>query len=192
MDSLTRIGMQTIKNTHDNESGFTLIETIIAAIILGGGLLVLASAFSQGMVMVSTTHYNQIAKNKASEAIESVFSARDTRTITWSQIRNKSFGGVFRDGPQLLRAQGADGLINTDDDGAPESEILPGADNVLGTADDKVFPLNTFTREIEIRDVVTPNGAIEPNLRQIRVVVRYQIGQLSRRYQLVTYISSFA
>ena len=48
-----------------------------------------------------------------------------------------------------------------------------------------MVPLNDFTREIEIRD-------IGDNLRQIRVIVRYQIGHLVREYTLTTYISSFA
>ena len=80
---------------------------------------------------------------------------------------------------------GRDGLVNTADDGGVESTTLPGPDNITGTADDVVVPLNDFTREIEIRD-------IGDNLRQIRVIVRYQIGHLVREYTLTTYISSFA
>jgi hypothetical protein len=167
------------------ESGFTLVEAMISIILMGGGLLALATAFAEWMVVMSTSHYHQIAKEKASEAIESVFTARDTRTITWAQIRNVSRGGVFQDGEQTLHAQGADGLVNTADDGALENEVLPGPDNVLGTGDDKVVPLRNFTREIAITDIA-------PNLRQIRVVVRYQINNLARRYELVAFISSFA
>ena len=156
---------------HQNQSGFTLVEAMIAVIILGGGLLALASGFSQGMILMSTSHNHQIAKEKASEAVESVFTSRDTRTITWAQIRNAGNGGIFLDGPQSLRAPGADGLVNTADDGALETE--------------NQVPLNNFTRETEIRDIA-------PNLRQIRVIVRYQMGHLNRRYELIAYISSFA
>ena len=167
------------------ESGFTLVEAMIAIIIIGGGLLALASAFAQGMVIMSTSHYHQIAKEKASEAIESVTTSRDTRVIAWAQIRNVSQGGIFLDGPQALRVQGVDGLVNTADDGAVESEMLPGSDLILGSGDDVVVSLTSFTREIEIRDVAQ-------NLRQIRVIIRYQVGNLSRQYQLTTFISSFA
>jgi prepilin-type N-terminal cleavage/methylation domain-containing protein len=177
--------MLTARKSHKDQSGFTLVETLIAIIILTGGLLALASAFAQGMVVMSTSHYHQIAKEKASEAIESVFTSRDTRIITWSQIRNVSNGGVFRDGPQPLRAPGRDGLVNTSDDGALETETGPGPDGQLGTGDDVVFPLDAFTREIQITDIAS-------NLRQIRVVLRYRVGYLTRQYQLVTYISSFA
>jgi type II secretory pathway pseudopilin PulG len=167
------------------ESGFSILETMIATLILGSGLLALAMGFAQGMVQMSGTHYHQIAKEKAAEAIESVFTSRDTRTITWARIRNVSRGGIFLDGGQPLRTQGSDGLLNTADDGAPETEILPGADRLLGTADDKVFSLDSFAREIEIRD-------IGPNLRSIRVIIRYRIGNLDRQFQLTTFISSFA
>jgi hypothetical protein len=170
---------------HDRQSGFTLVEALMAILILAGGLLALATAFAQGMVVMSTSHYHQIAKEKASEAIESVTTSRDTRVIAWARIRNVSQGGVFLDGPQAVRAQGADGLVNTADDGAVENAILPGPDGLLGTGDDIVVPLDTFTREIEIRD-------LSANLRQIRVIVRYQVGHLARQYQLLTYVSTFA
>jgi prepilin-type N-terminal cleavage/methylation domain-containing protein len=177
--------MLIVREPQGNHSGFTLVETLIAMTILGGGLLALAMAFAQGMIVMSTSHFHQIAKQKASEAIESVFTSRDTRTITWSQIRNVNNGGIFRDGPQLLRAPGRDGLINTADDGAMESEIRPGPDGLLSTGDDVVVQLDTFTRQIIISDIA-------PNLRQVRVIVRYQIGHLTRQYELTTYISSFA
>lgn len=177
--------MDTVTDSRMDQSGFTLIETMIAVIILGTGLLALASGFTQGMILMSTSHYHHIAKEKASEAIESVFTSRDTRTTTWAQIRNAGNGGIFLDGARPLRAPGTDGLVNTADDGAVEAEILPGADGLLGTGDDIAFSLNGFTREIEIRDLA-------PNLRRIRVVVRYQMGHLTRQYELTSYISSFA
>jgi prepilin-type N-terminal cleavage/methylation domain-containing protein len=185
MDSMTGEHMPFTKGSRSNQAGFTLVETMFAIIILSGGLLALASAFAQGMVVINTTHYHQIAKEKASEAIESVFTSRDTRTITWAQIRNARNGGVFLDGEQQLRAPGNDGLVNTADDGVQETEVLPGNDGRINTGDDVVFVLSMFTREIEITDIAQ-------NLRQIRVIVRYQVGHLTREYQLVAYISSFA
>jgi prepilin-type N-terminal cleavage/methylation domain-containing protein len=177
--------MLTEKEPCGKQSGFTLAETMFAIVILGVGLLALASAFAQGMIIMSTAHYHQIAKEKASEAIESVTTSRDTRIITWARIRNADNGGVFLNGPQPLRQSGPDGLVNTEDDSTIESGLMPGPDKLLGTGDDIVVPLNDFTREIQISD-------IGPNLRQIRVIIQYQIGQLSREYQLITYVSSFA
>jgi prepilin-type N-terminal cleavage/methylation domain-containing protein len=177
--------MQSARNSRRTQSGFTLVETMIAMVILGGGLLALATAFSRGMILMSTSHYHEIAKQKASEAVESVTSSRDTRVILWNQIRNVADGGVFLDGPQPLRAEGADGLVNTADDGAVDTEVLPGPDGLLGTADDIVVTLSAFTRQIMITDIAA-------NLRQITVTVTYTMGRVTRQYQLVTYISSFA
>jgi prepilin-type N-terminal cleavage/methylation domain-containing protein len=177
--------MPNIEERNANQAGFSLVEIMISVLILSGGLLTLGIAFAQGLILMSTSHYQQIAKEKASEAVESVTSSRDTRVITWTQIRNVSRGGVFLDGAQPLRGQGADGLVNTADDGQQENETMPGPDGILGTPDDVVVPLGDFTREIEIRDIDT-------NLRQIRVIVRYRMGHLTREYQLVTFISSYA
>jgi prepilin-type N-terminal cleavage/methylation domain-containing protein len=172
------------KLLHD-QSGFTLLEMMMAAVILTGGLLALAYGMAQGMVVMSTSHYHSIAKQKASEALESVNTSRDTHIITWAQIRNVSNGGIFLDGMQPLRAHGADGLVNTADDGAVENEILPGPDRVMGTADDVVNSLDVFRRQIIITDLA-------PNLRQIRVIVSYRMRSLTRSYSVITYISSFA
>lgn len=170
-----------------NHSGFTLVETMISMLILSGGLLALASAFAQGMIIMSTSHFHQVAKEKASEAIESVFTARDTRTILWSQIRNQGHGGVFLDGSQPLRGHGGDGLVNTNDDiNQPlEGEPTPGPDGIMGTGDDVNVALQGFSREIRITDLAA-------NLRQIDVTITYHIGSLVRQYNLVAYISSFA
>ena len=58
---------------------------------------------------------------KAAQAIEAVFGARDSHKVTWAQIRNVngasgSDGGIFLDGPQPLPQAGPDGLVNTGDD----------------------------------------------------------------------------
>jgi len=178
--------MKKIKNPANCQFGFSLIEVMISIVILSGGLLALASGLSQGMVIVTTAHHHQIAKEKASEAMESVFTSRDARKIaSWDQIQNARNGGIFLDGARELREQGPDGLVNTQDDGAPEIYVDAGPDNLLGTGDDKQVSLDNFRREL---DIVT----INPNLRQIRVIVRYNVGSITRQYQLIAFISPFA
>jgi prepilin-type N-terminal cleavage/methylation domain-containing protein len=186
---------ETSRRRAKRSGGFTLIEVILAIAILAIGVLGLVSVFAQGMAVMSSSPWEVIAKEKAAEAIESVFTARDTRVLTWARIRNVVGGsgadnGVFLDGPQQLCAAGNDGLVNTVDDFSPcqqEVVLYPGADGTLGTGDDVQVPLQILTREIEIRDV--PGNL---NLRQIRVIVTYNVGRIPRQYVLTTFISSFA
>lgn len=175
----------------NHQRGFALVEVLIATMVLAFGLLSIAAAFTQGLTQLTGSGLDVLAREKAAEAIESVFTARDTRTITWAAIRNLqgatgSDGGVFHDGPLPLTRPGNDGLLNTADDGDNiEAIMLPGADGNLGTDDDIAQPLTYFTREVEIRD-------LEPTLRQLRVIIRYVVGAETREYIIVTYISSYA
>src|SRR3954453_19743764 len=99
-----------------DQSGFSLIETIVAMGILATGLLGLAGVFTMGMAHMATSSANLIAREKAREAVESVHTARDTRTIQWAQIRNVADGGVFLNGAKQIHKPGLDGLVNTADD----------------------------------------------------------------------------
>jgi prepilin-type N-terminal cleavage/methylation domain-containing protein len=168
-----------------SEAGFSLIETMIAMGILAVGLLGVVGAFAVGNLHMAGSTPGLIAREKAREAVESVHTARDTRVITWDQIRSVDDDGVFLTGARPLNTPGEDGLVNTADDGAVERLRSPGADGTLNTADDDVVVLNNFTREIRITD-------INANLREIRVVVRYLVNDFWRSYTLTTYISSFS
>ncbi len=126
-----------------------------------------------------------VATQKAAEAIESVFSARDSHSITWAQIRNQNAGGIFNNGPQPMTTDGPDGVVDTADDGPVESVTLPGIDQKLGTSDDVTKTLSDFTREIKIADIST-------DLRSITVTITYKSGTSTRSYTLTALISSFA
>jgi prepilin-type N-terminal cleavage/methylation domain-containing protein len=196
------------------QGGFSLIEVVVAMSILLVGLLGLAQVFYLGIVNASTSSSHLIAREKAREAIESVHTARDTRTIAWSAVRNVTAptctaiaaagaqpavaftatgGGVFLNGEQQLQQPGADGLVNTADDAAAGPEELPGANGryepgpppLTPALNNDDRPLDQFWREITICDV-------NPDLRQIQVTVRYRVGAIERRYTLMTYISSFS
>jgi prepilin-type N-terminal cleavage/methylation domain-containing protein len=184
----------------DGESGFSLIETMIAMAILATGLLSLAGVFIMGLNHLAGSSASLVAREKAREAVESVHTARDTKTIPWCRIRNvgtptgcaDSAGGAFIAGTTSLTTAGADGLVNTSDDGAIEDAISPGDDKVLGTEDDKKVPMTTYTRQIEITEVLLPNGNPNPNLRRLKVTIGYRVGTLVRTYTLTTYISAIS
>jgi prepilin-type N-terminal cleavage/methylation domain-containing protein len=195
------------EQTHRGDAGFSLIETMIAMAILATGLLSLAGVFVVGLTHLSSSSASLIAREKAREAVESVHTARDTRVITWCQIRNESTPtncaddspGVFQDGAQPLRNPGPDGLVNTSDDIGVEETLSPGPDNQLGTADDVKTPLENYTREIEITDIMMANNQPNPNLRRLRVRIRFGTKVMidgvlkpQRLYELMTYISSIS
>lgn len=171
------------------DAGFSLIEVTIAMLVLMVGVLALAGGVTLGARRLTGSQDQLIATERAAEAAESVFKARDNRTLAWAQIRNEvgagTDSGIFLDGPQPIRAPGADGLVNTQDDGALEEVLRPGVDGLLGTADDERTPLHGMTREIEIRD-------ISPTLRRLRVIVRYRSPSGTEEFVLTTYLSAYA
>jgi prepilin-type N-terminal cleavage/methylation domain-containing protein len=178
------------QRSSSNRAGFTLIEALVAMVVLTIGLLGLAQAFYLGMRHMSTSSANLIAREKAREAVESVHTARDTRTITWAQIRNVSNGGVFLDGAQPLQIAGNDGLVNTADDAAAgiETVLDPGPNGLFGDADDRLAPLVGFTRRIQILEL----SPVNPELRELRVTITFQVGSQRGSYTLRTYVSAFS
>jgi hypothetical protein len=178
--------------SHD-ESGFSLVEVMVATGVLVAGLLSLAGVFAVGMLHVRSSSPSLVAREKAREAVESVHTARDMRVITWDQIRNKSRGGTFLDGEVDMKSPGPDGLCNTDDDDGVEELLTPGLDNVLGTSDDEHTPLRDYKRQVEITDLPDPvAGGVYEDLRQLRVTIKYKVGGTWRTYTLSTYISSYS
>jgi type II secretory pathway pseudopilin PulG len=171
-----------------SSKGFSLVETMIALGVLTTGVLGTAAVLATGMQNLSSSPADVVVTQKAAEAVEAVFSARDSRKLTWTQINNVSAGGIFLNGAQPLKLAGLDGLVNTGDDTTVETVTFPGTDQTLGTVDDRTIPLSNFTREILIQDVPSENG----QLRSISVTIKYQNGPTTRSYTLITYISAYS
>jgi prepilin-type N-terminal cleavage/methylation domain-containing protein len=173
------------------QSGFTLVETVVAMAVLSFGVLSLSAIYSQGLKASAQTQIQFIAQQKAQEALETLFTARDTKLLTWAQIANVSQGGVFKDGPQPLLAPGPDGLLGTADDDAsnPNTIVIgPGADNILGTSDDQTINLNPWmTRTITI--VPDPTT---PNLDDVTITIIYTFQGQANQFVLSSYLSSFS
>jgi prepilin-type N-terminal cleavage/methylation domain-containing protein len=185
---------QNSKRTN-RQTGFTLLEAMIAIVILSFGILSLASVYAQGIQVASLTQFDYIAEKQAEEAVETIFAARDSKLLAWTNIRNVTGAGgvndgVFMVGPRPLLAAGPDGLFGTlDDDAANPTVVIvnAGADRILGTADDVVMSLTNMTRTIAIVDVVGSTG-----LRQITITMTYTVGRMTRQYTLVSYIAQFS
>lgn len=175
-------------STRSSERGFSLAETVIALGVLITGVLGAAGILAAGVRNLSSSPSDVIVTQKAAQAVEAVFAARDSHKFTWSQLRNVSDGGIFLDGPQSLKLPGPDGLVNTADDGAIETIDLPGRDGILQNADDQIVTLSQFTREIKITDVTGENG----QLRSLVVTIIYYNGANKRTYTLSTFISAYS
>jgi prepilin-type N-terminal cleavage/methylation domain-containing protein len=179
------------KRTKRTEAGFTLIEVIVSMVILVVGGLCLAGFFAKGLQSSDQTQIQYIAQQKAQEAMETIFTARDTKILAWTSIANVSNGGVFLNGPQPLCNSGPDGLFGTEDDITTEPDeitIAPGPDNIFGTADDIVINLNPWmTRTITITAV--PGNT---SLNEITVTINWTYEGQQNSYTLTSYISSYS
>src|ERR1700685_3026361 len=123
------------------EKGFTLLETMIALIVLFVGLLGLAAMLGDALAYMRGSQDDFIAQQKAEEAAEAIFTAKYTANATFAQISNVSGtnpNGLFLSGPIPLLQPGPDGLVGSVNDvGAPPAYIVyPGAAGKLGTGDD--------------------------------------------------------
>jgi hypothetical protein len=162
------------------EGGFSLAETVVAIGILTTGVIGAAGILVSGMQKLNSSPSDIIMTQKAVQAVEAVFAARDSKRLTWGQIKNVSGGGVFLDGPTSLTKAGADGIVNTADDAATGIETI--------ALPNKTITLSSYTREIKIEDVANENG----QLRKITVTVTNQGASGRRTYVLTTYISAYA
>ena len=161
--------------------------------ILAVGVLGVAAVLAAGVQNLSSSPGDVVVTQKAAQAIEAVFAARDSHKVTWAQVRNVrgagSDNGIFLDDLQQLHLAGPDGLVNTADDLYEiETVVLPGKDGTLETADDQIVALTQYTRQITIRDVPNTNG----QLRSVVVTMTFQNGPAKRVYTLSTFISAYS
>jgi type II secretory pathway pseudopilin PulG len=173
------------------QRGFSLLEALFAAVVITIGLVALLAVFAMAVSSTQTVQQDQLARQKAREALESIFTARQTAQISFTQIANTP-SGIFVQGMQPLTDAGPDGLDGTADD-VPAAPIpLPGPDGILGTADDQSVPLNVFQRRIDITNVLNPDGSVNPNVKQVTVTIQYPAGTgLRRTYAVQALVSSF-
>jgi type IV pilus modification protein PilV len=176
------------------QKGFTLIECLVAGLIMTAGILSLASVFAQGLKINDQAQIQYIAQQKAQEMLETIFTARDTQQLNWNQINNVGVQtGVFEANAQPLLAAGPDGLYGTADDvtTSPDTVVIgPGPDGKFGTADDVIVNLNPFmTRTVSIAPAFVA-GVPNQNLKQITVTINWTYEGQASQYQINCLISN--
>jgi prepilin-type N-terminal cleavage/methylation domain-containing protein len=183
-----------ITNAHRKEEGFTLIEVMIAIVVMSVGLLAVIASFATAIAATHSAEEDMIARHKVLDAMESIYTARNAQQIPFASVANVSAGGVFLDGAQPMKCAGPDGLVGTGDDvdcttqagvvcpdGGAECMSLPGPDGILGTADDTIMSLGNFTRTISVTPVLLANGNVNNNMMAISITVRYTKAGLPAR-----------
>lgn len=202
-------------------NGFTLIEIMIAVVLLTLVSVGLLGLFSNTLLMVKYSQDDLIARQKAQQALEMILSAKTTGQLTFDSpdnLENVGVGnGSFTSGWQPLLIAGPDGLMGTADDGCvssgasctggtiADSYIMPGSNGVLANtaygasgqavpAGASVIPLTNFQRQIVIGSAtMSAMGSVGSGfLRSVTVTVRYPMHPNGfRTYTVVSYVSSF-
>lgn len=174
----------------NRQRGFALLETLIAIVVLMIGLLAVLATFAMAIGNTTSVQLDSVARQKATEALESIFTARQTSQIAFDKIQNVGNGnGIFVPGFTAMTDPGPDGLDGTGDDVPSAMLRLPGPSGVITNTSppDVLVNLGNFQRQIAIT-----NLAGNPNVRQITVTVRYPVPQgWQKSYQVQALISSY-
>lgn len=201
--------MRKLRIRSSRESGFSLVEVMISAALLTSASLALLSVFGLAIAANQSSQQDLIARQLASDAMESIFTARNTSQLSFSQIQNVSNGGIFANGAQTLLCAGPTyGIVGVAGDtsqcktatGAtcPNSGVQclnePGPDGIVGTADDVILSLANYTRTITI----TPLSAGSPptviqTLVQVTVTITYSVPgyPVPKNYVVTEYVSEY-
>jgi prepilin-type N-terminal cleavage/methylation domain-containing protein len=154
-----------------SEAGFTMLEMVIALLILTIALMGFATAVGYGMM--ASNRGRQITNTKLLivSMLEQMETLRNTKQLTYDQISNTASGGVgvFPNTYQPITTDpGPDGIYGTSDD-----LIAPGADGKYGTVDDFTDPTRApypgYTRKVVI-------SALGQNLKKIECTLQYPDG----------------
>jgi len=191
----------------NNESGFSLVEVMISIVLLSLGLLSVLSVFGVALRATQSSQEDLVGRQLASEAIESVYTARNTSQLAWSAIQNVSNGGVFVDGAVAITCAGPDGIDGTADDttcvpttatgaacpGGVRCLSEPGRDGIVGTPDDVIVSLAGYTRQIQITPMTDVNGNTIPTLNSVTVTINYTTpnSRQPKSYVITEYVSSY-
>jgi prepilin-type N-terminal cleavage/methylation domain-containing protein len=191
--------MNSANSIQSDERGFTLLEVLIALAVLVVGLMSMAYGIGVGLAVTQMSTMDTIAREKAREAMEDVFTARDTSTIQFTQICNIPTSGsnpnncLFVNGYTSMYTADSSGLVNTNaaaTQGVLETYVTPGPDGVLGTADDVTYNLTGFQRSIQVTSVSSSDGYTV--LAQVTVTIQYNpLPWLSRTVTMVTVMSPY-
>lgn len=163
------------KFSESGESGFSLIEAVIAILILTIGLIGTAAAVTYALEFSAISRNVTRAKLVVVASIEEIESLRNSRRLDFKQFANtgsvdnngsaQQFLGFANDYKAVSSSPGPDGVNGTPDD----ASTAPGADGVYGTNDDLIDSALVragYARKIEIIN-------LSSSLKKVVIRVRF-------------------
>lgn len=162
------------KTTVKGESGFTLIEAVIAILILTIGLIGTAAAITYALQFGAVSRNVSSAKSVIVASIEEVEALRNARQLDFKQVANvggvdnigspNPFNGFSTGFKPVSLSPGPDAVNGTDDDIRDA-----GVDGIFGTPDDfdnQGLVRSGYTRQITITD-------LSETLKRVEVRIQY-------------------
>ena len=156
------------------EAGFTLIEAVIAILILTIGLIGTAAAITYALQFGAVSRNVSNAKSVIVATIEEVEALRNAKRLDFKQVANvgsvdnmgspNPFNGFSTGFKPVSLSPGPDAVNGTDDD-----LIDPGADGRFGTPDD--FNNQGLERSGYMRQIRVTN--LSETLKRVEVRIRY-------------------
>lgn len=210
-DSVRVIGEPILMKPH---KGFSLIEIMIAILVVSTGLLALSAALVAGVTLPGRARQQEIAKQLANTIMESIIAAKESSRPGFNSFESLSYTtgtppGRFLPGVTAMLEPGPDGVFGTCDDGRPagpfnancpglgtrvmEFAVDPGSDGIYNrdssgndrTADNRKRRLFAFTREVRITNV-------NSSTKEFEVIVNYSTPTGSRdRVRLICRLTNF-
>lgn len=161
-------------SSRNPEAGFSLIEMVVALLIMLIGLLALASAIGYAFMVSNKGRNITNSKLLVVSVLEQMETLRNTKQLTFGQISNagsvdntgatQTFAGFPTTFEPVSSNPGPDGMFGTSDD-----LIDAGPDGKYGTADD--FTNQSLARPGFSRKIIITS--LSTNLKKIEVTLRF-------------------
>lgn len=170
MRTLNKLMSRRIKYSK-GEGGFSLLEMVVASLILTVGMLGVAHAIGYALLASNRGRGVTNAKMLIVSIQEQMETLRDTGQLNFAEISNSHVtGSAFSYFPTefmpVSQYPGPDGIFGTNDD-----LVSPGPDGFYFTTDD--FTDVTRARPNVTRQILITPIPNEPLLKKITVTVRY-------------------
>jgi type II secretory pathway pseudopilin PulG len=160
--------------SRESENGFSILEMVVAMLLMLLGLLALASVVGYAFMVSNKGRNITNSKLLVVSILEQIETLRNTKQLTYGQINNTGavdnsgsrqvFSGFPIEFQPVSQNPGPDSIFGTTDD-----LVDAGTDGDYGTQDD--FTNQSLARPGYSRQIIiTP---LNPNLKRIQVTLRY-------------------